>query len=86
MYEQLREYIDGEKLIPRDVTQLVKHHNCYAAYVLDKTVKRIECARLYGPSGSEDTDTDSGHTAGEQGHQHQPPINHCASSAKKLRH
>jgi len=27
VYELLRDYIDGKKPIPRDVTQLVKHHN-----------------------------------------------------------
>jgi len=47
VYELLRDYTDGEKPIPRDVTQLVKHHNCYASYVLEKTVKRIESARLH---------------------------------------
>ncbi len=61
VYQLMREYIDGEKPVPRDVTALVKHHNCYASYVLEKTVKRIESARQYGPSGSEDTEeTDSG--------------------------
>ena len=56
VYDLLREYIDGEKPLPRNVKQLVKHHNCYAAYVLEKTVMRIESARLKEPKVSEDTE------------------------------
>ena len=56
MYDLLREYIDGEKPLPRNVKQLVKRHNCYAAYVLEKTVMRIESARLKEPEVSEDTE------------------------------
>jgi len=51
----LREYTDGEKPLPRNVKQLVKHHNCYAAYVLEK-IERIESARLKEPEVSEDTE------------------------------
>ena len=35
-YDRLKDYISGERELPKDVSELMKHHNCYAVYVLEK--------------------------------------------------
>jgi len=45
IYDLFKDYIDGEEPLPKDVTQLVKHHNCYASYVLEKSINRLERTR-----------------------------------------
>jgi hypothetical protein len=35
---KLQDYITGKQPLPRDVNQLKKHHNCYAVYVLEKSI------------------------------------------------
>lgn len=46
IYDSLKDYIDGSKPLPVTLQQLVKHHNCYASYVLPKSVKLAKEARL----------------------------------------
>jgi hypothetical protein len=38
IYYKLQDYITGEQPLPRDVKKLKKHHNCYAVYVLEKSI------------------------------------------------
>ena len=40
--EKLQYYINGEKHLPKRVTDLFKHHNCYSSYTLEKSIARCE--------------------------------------------
>lgn len=50
IYNLFKDYIDGTQPLPMPLKELVKHHNCYANYVLPKAVKLAAEARLKSDS------------------------------------